>query len=140
MASPSQPALSASSLKTPERPLVLSFTQSQEWLEKKCNLASFTMSDSQLKASAQPGLSEANQMGVSHLLEQDGPSCMTFREVSAIDVLPCGSGEGCYIFSHEDHLGAGLGEVAVDGCSPARGALVGGAGGGDRGDHPSKMW
>ena len=55
--------------------------QSQEWLEKKCNLAPFMMSESWLKSSAQLGLSEANQMGVSHLLELDGPSCEAFEEV-----------------------------------------------------------
>ena len=27
-------------------------------------------------------------MGVSHLLELDGPSCVVFGEVSSIDVLP----------------------------------------------------
>ena len=79
-------------------------------------------------------------MGVSCLLELDGPSCMAFGEVSAIDMLPHGSGKGCCLFSHGDHLGAGLGEVAVDGCSPTGGALAGGADGGDRGDHPNKMW
>ena len=52
-----------------------SVAQSQEWLEKKHNLASFMMLESWLKASAQLGLSEVNQMGVSHLLELDGPSC-----------------------------------------------------------------
>ena len=88
------------------------------------------MSESQLKASAQLGFSEANQMGVSRLLELDGPSCM----------LPHGSGKGCCLFGHGDHLGTGLGEMAVGGCSPARGALVGGADVGDRGDCPNKTW
>ena len=82
-------------------------------------------SDSRLKASVQLGLSEANQIGVSRLLEQDGPSCMAFGEVSSIDVSPCGFSEGCHLFNHEDHLGAGWGEAAVDGCSPTGGALAG---------------
>ena len=77
-------------------------------------------------------------MGVFHLLELDGPSCMAFREVSSIDVLPHGSDKECCLFGHGDHLGTGLGEVATDGCSPAGGALVGGADGGDGGDCPNK--
>ena len=98
------------------------------------------MSESQLKASTWLGLSEVNQMGVSHLLELGGPSCEALGEVSSIDVLPHGSGEGCHLFGHWDCLGAGLGEAAADGCSPARGALVGGAEEGDRGDCPNKTW
>ena len=39
-----------------------------------------------------------------------------------------------------DHLGTGLGEVAVDGCSSARGNLASGADGNDKGDHPKKTW
>ena len=79
-------------------------------------------------------------MGVSHLLELDGPSCMALGEVSSIDMLPCSSGEGCHLFGHGDHLGTGLGEAAMGGCSPTGGALVGGADGGDGGDHPNKTW
>ena len=85
-------------------------------------------------------LSEVNQMGTSHLLELDGPSCLAFGEVLSIDMHPYGSGKGCCLFGHGDHLGAGLGEVAVGGCSSTRGALVGGADVGDRGDHPNKTW
>ena len=77
-------------------------------------------------------------MGVSCLLELDGPSCMALGEVSSIDMLPHGTGKGCHLLGHGDHLGAGLGEVVMGRCSPTRGALVGGADGGDRGDHPSK--
>ena len=88
MASPSRPALSASSLKTSEWSLVPSWTQSYEWLEKKQDLASFTILESQRKASAQLGLSEVNQVGASHLLELDGPSSMALGIVSSIDVLP----------------------------------------------------
>ena len=85
-----------------------SMAQSQEWLEKKCNLASFMRSESWLKASVQLGLSEANQMGVSCLLELDGPSCEAFGEVSSIDMSPHGSGEGCHLFGLGDCLGTGL--------------------------------
>ena len=79
-------------------------------------------------------------MGVSHLWELDGYSCMATGEVSSIDMLPHGSGKGCHLFSHGDHLGTDLGEVAMDGCSSARGFLVGGVDGGDGGDHPNKTW
>ena len=52
---------------------------------------------------------------------------------------PHGSGKGCCLFGHGDHLGTDLGEAAADGCSSARGVLVGVADGGDEGDHPNKM-
>ena len=81
-----------------------------------------------------------NQVGASHLLGLDGPSCMALGVVSFIDMLPCGSGEGSCLFDHGDCLGAGMGEVAMGGCSSARGSLEGGADGGDGGDHPNKTW
>ena len=140
MASPSRPVPSASSLKTLERSLVLSMAQLQEWVEKKCNQASFTRLESWLKASAQLGLREANQMGISLLLELDGPSCEAFEEVSSIDVLPHGSGKGCHLFSHGDCLGSGQGEAVADGCSSAWSVLVSRADQGKEGDHPNKMW
>ena len=140
MASPNRPVLSASSLKISDRSLVPSWTQSQEWLEKKYDLDFFTMLESQLKAFAQLGLSEANQMGVSCLLELDGPSCVACGEVSSIDMLPHGSGKGCHLFGHGDHLGTGLGEAAADGYSSAGCALAGGADGDDGGDCPNKTW
>ena len=77
-------------------------------------------------------------MGVSHLLELDGPSCMALGEVSSIDVLPHGSGKGCHLFGCGNHLGTGLGEAAMGGCSPIRGALVGGADGDDRVITPTR--
>ena len=63
-------------------------------------------------------------MGVSLLLELDGPSCEAFEEVSSIDVLPHGSGKGCCLFDHGDCLGSGLGEAVADGCSSAWSVLV----------------
>ena len=81
-----------------------------------------------------------NQLETSHLLGLDGPSCMALGVVLSIDVLPRGSGRGCHLFNCGDCLGTGMGEVAVGGCSSTRGALVGGADGGDGGDHPNKMW
>ena len=79
-------------------------------------------------------------MGASHLLELDGPCCMALGVVSSIDMLPCGSGKGCHLFGHGDHLGTGMGEAATGGCSSTGGALAGGADGGDGGDHPNKTW
>ena len=84
-------------------------------------------SESWLKASVQLGFREANQLGVSLLWELDGPSCEALEEVLSMDVLPCGSGKGCHLFGCGDHLGSGLGEAVVDGCSSAWGVLVNGA-------------
>ena len=79
-------------------------------------------------------------MGVSHLLELDGPSCVAFGEVLSMDLLPHGSGKGCHLFGHGDHLGTDLAEAAADGCFSAGDVLAGGADGGDKGDHPNKTW
>ena len=43
-------------------------------------------------------------------------------------------------FDHGDHLGSGLGEVAVDGCSSACGVLANGIDQSDEGNRPNKMW
>ena len=72
------------------------------------------------------GFREVTQSGVSLLLELDGPSCEALEEVSSMDMLPHGSGEGCHLFGHGDHLGSGLGEVAADGCLSAWGVLANG--------------
>ena len=79
-------------------------------------------------------------MGVSLLLELDGPSCEAFEEVSSTDMLPCGSGKGCCLFGCGDHLGSGLGEAVADGCSSARSVLASEADVGNGGDHPNRMW
>ena len=65
---------------------------------------------------------------------------MAHGKVLSIDMLPHGSGKGCCLFGHGDHLGAGLEEAVTDGCSPAGGTLVGGADGDDGGDQPNKTW
>ena len=114
--------------------------QLQEWVEKKHNWASFRKSESWLKASAQLGLREANQMGVSLLLELDGPSGEAFEEVSSMGMLPHGSGKGCCLFVHWDYLGSGLGEATADGCSSAWSVLASGADQDEEGDHPNKKW
>ena len=79
-------------------------------------------------------------MGVPHLLELVGSSCMACWEVLSIDVLSHGSGEGCHLFGHGDHLGTGLGKVAADGCSSAQDVLTGRTDGDDKGDCPNKTW
>ena len=86
------------------------------------------------------GLREANQMGVSLLLELDGPSCEAFEEASSIDVLTCGSGKECCLFGCGDCLGSGLGEMVADGCSPALSVLADGAEQSEEGNRPNKMW
>ena len=53
-------------------------------------------------------------------------------EVPSADVLPHGSGKGCCLFGHGDHLGSGLGDKDAERCSPIGGAMTGGADGGDR--------
>ena len=50
-----------------------------------------------------------------------------WEEVSSMDVLPRGSGKGCHLFGHGDHLCSGLGEAVADGCSSAWSVLVNGA-------------
>ena len=96
--------------------------------------------ESQRKASAQLGLSEVNKVEASHLLGLDGPSCMALGAVLSIHMIPCSSGKGCCLFGCGDHLGTGMGELAMGGCSSSAGALIGGEDGGDRGDHPNKTW
>ena len=73
-------------------------------------------------------------------MELDGPSCEALEEVSSMDVLPCGSGKGCCLFGHGEHLGSGLGEAVADGCSSAWGVLAKGTDQSDEGNHPNKMW
>ena len=140
MTSPSRPALFASSLKTSERSLVPSWTQSYEWLEKKCDLASFTILESQRKASAQLGLSEMNQVGASHLLGLDGPSCIALGIVSSIDMLTCGSGKRSCLFGCGGPFGCWHGIGSCRWLFFCWGALAGRVDGGDGGDHPNKMW
>ena len=81
-----------------------------------------------------------NQAGAPHLLGLDGPCCIAFGAVPSIDMLPCSSGKGSCLFGHGDHLGIGVGGAARGGCSSTSGALAGRTDGGDRGDHPNKMW
>ena len=79
-------------------------------------------------------------MGVSLLLELDGPSCEAFEEVSSIGMLPHGSGKGCHLFGRGDRLGSDLGEATADGCSSAWSVLASGADQDEESDHPNKTW
>ena len=140
MVSPSRPVLSASSLKISERSLVPSLTQSQGWVEKKCNLGFFYKVRVVAEGLHVAGLARSEPDGVSLLLELDGPSCEAFEEASSIDMLTCRSGKGCNLFGCGDCLGSGLGETFADGCSPAWSVLADGAEQSKEGNHPNKMW
>ena len=70
-------------------------------------------------------------------MELDSPSCEALEEVSSMDVLSHGSGKGCHLFGHGDHLGSGLGEVVADGCSSAQGVLANGTDQSDEGKCPN---
>ena len=65
---PSRLALAASCLNVPERLWLPSVVKFYECFKKNSLLASFAMSELQLYALAQLGLSVFNQGGVSHLL------------------------------------------------------------------------
>ena len=97
------------------------------------------MSESQLNASAQLGLSVLNQGGVSHLLGLEGPPGVAFGVVPPIGMLSTGSGEGCHILGLGDCLGAGVGEAAVVGCSSMGEVFCGRMSGGDGGVCPNRM-
>ena len=89
------------------------------------------MSESQLNASVQLGLSVLNQGGTSHLLELGGPPRVDFRVVVPIGMLSTGSGEGCCLLGLGDSLDTGVGGVAGVGCSSMGEVLHGRASGGD---------
>ena len=76
-------------------------------------------------------------MGVSHLLELDGPSCVALGEVSSIDMLPHSSGKRMLPFWPWEPFGHWLGRGSHGWLFSCWGALVVG---GDGGDCPSKMW
>ena len=82
------------------------------------------MLESLRKASAQLGLSDLNQGGVSHFLGLGGPPSIAVRVVLPIGMFPIAFGEGCYLFSLGDCLGVGVGGAAVDGCSSMGESLV----------------
>ena len=86
-----------------------SSTKFYEWLEKKCNLASFMILESWRKASALLGLSDMNKAGASCFVRLEGPPCIAFGVVLSIDVLPCGSGKGSHLFGLGDCSGIRVG-------------------------------
>ena len=96
------------------------------------------MLESLRKASAQLGLSDLNQGGVSHFLGLGGPPSVAVRVALPIGMFPIGSGKGCYLFGLGDCLGIGVGGVAVDGCSSTGGVLGGKMGGGNGGACPNR--
>ena len=75
--------------------------KSKECLEKYSPLASLTISESWLNASAQLGLSVVNQCGISHLLGLGGPPEVAFGVAPPIGVLSMGSGKGCCLLGLE---------------------------------------
>ena len=88
----------------------------KEHLEKYSLLASLTILESQLNASAWLGLSAVNQWGISHLLGLDGPPKVAFGVAPSIGMLSMGSGKGCCLLGLGDCLGASEGEMAAVGC------------------------
>ena len=114
--------------------------KSKECLEKYSLLASFTMSESQLNALAQLGLSVVNQCGISQLLGLGHPPKVAFGVAPPIGMLSMGSGKGCHLLCLGDCLGTGEGEMAAVGCSSMGEVLCGDMCGGNRGVCLSRMW
>ena len=104
------------------------------------------MSEPQLNASVQLGLSvlnqggiSQNQGGISHLLGLGGPPKVAFGVAPPIGVLSMGSGKGCCLLGLGDCLGTDVGERAVVGCSSMGEVLYGRTSGGNRGVCSSRM-
>ena len=114
--------------------------KSKEYLEKYSLLASLTISESWLNASAQLGLSVVNQCGISHLLGLGGPPKVAFGVAPPIGMLSTGSGEGCLLLGLGDCLGTSVGGMVVVGCSSMGEVLCGETRGGIGGVCPSKRW
>ena len=109
-------------------------------MEKYFLLASFTISESQLNASAQLGLSVVTHCGISHLLGLAGLPKVAFGVAPPIGMLSMGSGESCHLLGVGDCLGASVGEMVAVGCSSMGEVLCGETSGGNRGVCPSRMW
>ena len=80
---------------------------------------------------AKLGLSVLNQGGISCLLGLEGPPKVAFGVAPPIGVISTGSGKGCHLLGLGDCLGAGVGELAVVGCSSMGEALCGKMSGGN---------
>ena len=112
----------------------------KECLEKYSLLASLTISESWLNASAWLGLSVVNQCGISCLLGLGSPHEVVFGVAPPIGVLSMGSGKGCHLLGLGDCLGASVGEMVAVGCSSMGEVLCGETSGGNGGVCPSKRW
>ena len=97
------------------------------------------MSESQLNASAQVGLS-CEPMWDLLPLGAGGPPKVAFGVALPIGMLSTGSGEGCHLLCQGDCLGTGVGELPVVGCSSMGEVLCGNMSGGNGGVCPSRMW
>ena len=137
---PRRRAIVARHLNIPGRSWVPSKVMSKECLEKYSLLASLTILESQLNASAWLGLSVVNQWGISCLLGMGGPPKVAFGVAPPIGVLSMGSGKGCHLLGLGDCLGAGEGEMVAVSCSSMGEVLCGEMSGGDGGICPSKRW
>ena len=117
-----------------------SWSKLWQCLERKCNLASITISESLRKASAWLGFSDLNQGGFSCFLGLEGPPNTAARMALPRDMSPVASGKRSHLFSLGDYLGVVAGGVAVNGCSSMQGALGGRMRVGDGGACPSSKW
>ena len=112
----------------------------KECLEKYSLLASLTILESGLNASAWLGLSVVNQCGISHLLGLGGPPEVAFGVAPPIGMPSMGSGVCVTFFGLGDCLGIGVGGTVVVGCSSMGEVFCGEASGGDGGACLSKRW
>ena len=96
-------------------------------------LASLTISESHLNASAWLGLSALYQGGTSCLLELGGLPGVTFGMILPRGILSTGSSEGCHLWGLGDCLGTGAGGAAEVGCSSTGEVLCSRVSGGSRG-------
>ena len=97
------------------------------------------MSESQLNALAQLGLSVWNQGWTSCLLELGGPPTFAFEVVLPRGVLSTGSGEGCHLVGQGDCSSTGVGGAAEVSCSPTGEVLCSRVSGGNGGVCPNKI-
>ena len=114
--------------------------KSKECLEKYSLLASLTILESRLNASAWLGLSVVNQCGISCLLGLGGPPEVAFGVGQPIGVLSMGSGKGCHLLGLGDCLGISVGGMVAVGCSSVGEVCCGKASGGNGGVCPNTRW
>ena len=83
------------------------------------------MSESLRKVSAQLGISDLNQGGVSCFLGQGGLPIAAGGVAPPRGISPISSGKGWCLFGLRDCLGIGMGGAAEDVCSSTGGVLGG---------------